>query len=380
MTDQRLLALQTPCLIVDEAKMKRNIARLSDHAKHLGVLLRPHLKTTKSIDAARYVLKDGNGPATVSTLAEAEQFSKAGIKDILYGVGIALNKIDRVLDLHRDGCRLIVLLDNIAQATAIAEASRQSGIAIPAMIEIDSDGHRSGLIPTDADLLEVGKILHEGGAELVGVLTHAGESYTVVGAEAQSKFSEMERKGVVDAAEALRAAGLPCPVVSIGSTPSAHAAKHLDGVTEMRAGVYVFFDLFMTGIEVCTVDDIALSVLTTVIGHQEKRGWIIIDAGWMAMSRDRGTANQAVDQGYGLVCDVDGNILPDLMVINANQEHGVIAVRPGSNGVLPELPVGTFLRILPNHACATAAQHGGYNVIPESEGAELMRWERVGGW
>ena len=380
MTATHLATLPTPCLIVDEAKMMHNIARLAAHAARLGVTLRPHLKTTKSIDAARYVLKDGTGPAMVSTLAEAEAFAKAGIRDIVYGVGIGLNKLERVLALHHAGCRLTVLLDSVVQARAVAKASRASGIPIPAMIEIDADGHRSGLTPADPALIEVGRILHEEGAELGGVLCHAGESYSAIGQESQSRFSEIERLAVVNSATALRMAGLPCPVVSVGSTPTAHAAKDLNGVTEMRAGVYVFFDLVMAGIEACRVSDIALSVLTTVIGHQQKQGWVIVDAGWMAMSRDRGTATQTVDQGYGLVCDAAGAVIPDLIVIKANQEHGVIALRPGSRGVMPELPIGTVLRILPNHACATAAQHQRYHVIPKETGAPLRIWERFGGW
>ena len=97
------------------------------------------------------------------------------------------------------------------------------------------------------------------------------------------------------AAERLRAAGLPCPEVSVGSTPTALSAERLDGVTEVRAGVYVFFDLVMANIGVCAPQDIALSVLATVIGHQPDKGWAIIDAGWMAMSRDRGTQAQKID-------------------------------------------------------------------------------------
>ncbi len=139
----------------------------------------------------------------------------------------------------------------------------------------------------------------------------------------------------------MRGAALPCPVVSVGSTPTAHFARDLLGVTEIRAGVYVFFDLVMAGIGVCTLDDIALSVLTTVIGHQNERGWIIVDAGWMALSSDRGTKNQSIDQGYGIVCDVDGRALQDLIVTTTNQEHGVIALRPGSLAQSPLLPVGT---------------------------------------
>ena len=151
-------------------------------------------------------------------------------------------------------------------------------------------------------------------------------------------------------------------------------------MTEVRAGVYVFFDLVMAGIGVCGVEDIALSVLTTVIGHQHARGRILVDAGWMAMSRDRGTASQAVDQGYGLACDVDGRVIPDLIMASTNQEHGVITMRPNSGATLPDLPVGARLRILPNHACATASQFASYYVIPADAGAPIVEWPRFGGW
>ena len=141
----------------------------------------------------------------------------------------------------------------------------------------------------------------------------------------------------------------------------------------------MFFDLVMAGIGACRLEDIALSVLTSVIGHQPDRGRIMIDAGWMALSRDRGTAAQPVDQGYGLVCDLEGRVLPDLIVSAANQEHGIVTRRPGTNGPLPELPLGALLRILPNHACATAAQHERYHVLPATP-APLMTWPRVRGW
>jgi D-serine deaminase-like pyridoxal phosphate-dependent protein len=376
----RLSALPTPQLVLDEARMLRNIARLRSRLAPHGVTLRPHLKTAKSVEVARHVLADGTGPATVSTLREAEVFAAAGIRDILYSVGIAPQKLVRVLALRAGGCDLSVILDSREQAVAVAEASRMAGDPIPVLIEIDSDGHRGGLRPDDPTLPDVGRVLHEGGAALRGVLTHAGESYGVSGEEAHAVFAERERLAVVTAAEALRVAGLPCPVVSVGSTPTAHNVRDLTGVTEVRAGVYVFFDLVMAGIGVCSTDDIAVSVLTTVIGHQRDRGWVLVDAGWMALSRDRGTASQAVDQGYGLVCDVEGRVIGDLIVSVANQEHGIVALRPGSTGVLPDLPVGTRLRILPNHACATAAQFDDYAVLRADKDAPLVRWPRFGGW
>jgi len=367
-----LAVLPTPALLLDEATMMRNINRLADRARALEVTLRPHLKTAKSVEAARRLSGGQPGPVTVSTLAEAEVFHSAGYTDILYAVGIAPAKLERVRALRDRGCDLTVILDSAGQARAAADAT------VPALIEIDSDGHRGGLAPTDPELVGIGRILHQAGA-LRGVVTHAGESYTVSGAEAHAAFAERERAACVAAAGALRGAGLPCPVVSVGSTPTAHAARDLTGVTELRAGVYMFFDLVMAGIGVCTLDDIALSVLTTVIGHQPAKGWVLADAGWMALSRDRGTAAQAVDQGYGVVCDAEGRPFPGLIVTAANQEHGVIALRPGAAGPMPDLPLGTLLRILPNHACATAAQHGAYNVLP-AEGGPLRVWPRFGGW
>jgi D-serine deaminase-like pyridoxal phosphate-dependent protein len=342
-----------------------------------GPVLRPHLKTVKSVPAARRMLPEG-GPITVSTLLEAERFAEAGFCDILYAVGIAPGKLDRVLALRRRGVDLMLVTDNVAGAEAIAAASRAAADPIPVLIEIDSDGHRAGVRPGDADLLRAIAAALEG-ADLRGVMTHAGGSYGESRADGLARAAAAERDAVVSAAAILRDAGYPAPIVSVGSTPTALGAADLTGVTEVRAGVYAFFDLVMAGIGVCSVDEIALSVLTEVIGHQREKGWILVDAGWMAMSRDRGTAAQAVDQGYGLVCDPLGHLFPDLVMIGANQEHGILALRPGSGASLPDLPVGAHLRILPNHACATAAQFEAYHVL-DAGGAVADIWPRFNGW
>jgi D-serine deaminase-like pyridoxal phosphate-dependent protein len=372
--------LPTPCLVLDAERMDRNIARLRARLDGLGVALRPHLKTCKSVDVARRVMASPAGPATVSTLLEAEQFAAAGVRDIIYAVGIAPAKLAQVLALRAVGVDLSVVLDTVEQARAVARASREAGSCIPALIEIDCDGHRSGVLPTHRQLLlDIGHAL-EDGAELRGVITHAGASYSARGAEALRECAEVERRSVVNAANILREVGLPCPVVSVGSTPTAHHVTDSSGVTEVRAGVFVFFDLVMAGIGLCRVDDIALSVLATVIGHQRDKGWLLVDAGWMALSQDRGTRRQAVDQGYGLVCDAAGVPYPDLIVVDANQEHGIITVRPESGGKLPDLAIGDRVRILPNHACATAAQHRAYHVVRGAGDRVEAEWSRFGGW
>jgi D-serine deaminase-like pyridoxal phosphate-dependent protein len=371
--------LQTPALILDEARMMRNIERLKMRIKPFGVGFRPHLKTSKCLEIARRLMPAAHGPATVSTLKEAEQFAAAGVTDILYAVGASPDKLLRALALRAQGVDLCLVIDSLAQARAVVQATQSARDIIPVLLEIDTDGYRSGLRPDDPLILEIAAQLQHGGSNLRGVMTHAGGSYERAGEAALTMAAEEERAAAVAAATLLRSSGFACATVSVGATPTAHFAKSLDGVTEVRAGVFVFFDLVMAGLEVCSLDDIALTVLATVIGHQPRRGWILVDAGWMAMSRDRGTAGQGLDQGYGLVCDQAGCPFGDLIVLQTNQEHGVLGLRPGVSGSIPELPVGTRVRILPNHACATAAQHDAYHVIG-TDGTVKARWPRFSGW
>jgi D-serine deaminase-like pyridoxal phosphate-dependent protein len=376
----QLTEIATPAALIDEARMAANIVRLQRRMTALGVRLRPHVKTSKCIEVARRQRAAGAAGIAVSTLKEAEQFFAAGFDDILYAVCISPDKLDRALMLCRRNCHLTLLTDSVAAAQAIVAKGSAEKHVFDVMIEIDSDGHRSGVEPEDDRLVEIGRVLHAGGARLKGVLTHAGSSYDLDTPEALRQLAEQERRLCVRAGERLRAAGLPCPDISIGSTPTALSAVHLEGVTEVRAGVYVFFDLVMANVGICRPEDVALSVLTTVIGHQPEKGWVIVDAGWMAMSRDRGTQRQQIDYGYGAVCDAQGRMIDGFVVSGANQEHGIVSHRDGTvaQGVVERFPIGAKLRILPNHACATGTQFDGYHLMPANGMPHI--WPRFQGW
>jgi D-serine deaminase-like pyridoxal phosphate-dependent protein len=375
----RVSDLPTPAALVDTARMQRNIERMQGRMSALGVRFRPHVKTTKCLPVVRAQLDAGARGITVSTLKEAEQFFAAGITDIVYAIGMVPAKLPQALALRRRGCDLKVITDNVGAAQAIAAFGRDHGEIFEVWLEIDVDGHRSGIAPEDPVLLDVARELSTGGARVGGVLAHAGSSYECDTPEALARIAEQERAGAARAAVRLREAGFPCPVVSVGSTPTALAAGRLDDVTEVRAGVYVFFDLVMHNVGVCGTGDIALSVLTTVIGHQEEKGWAIVDAGWMAMSRDRGTQRQAHDFGYGQACTEDGEPIPGYVLSGANQEHGILS-RAGAvdRDIARRFPVGTRLRILPNHACATGAQHPEYHAVAPNGDTEA--WPRFYGW
>jgi len=375
-----LARIPTPAALVDTQRMTRNIARMQARMTALGVKFRPHVKTAKSIDVARRQQAAGADAITVSTLKEAQEFHGAGFRDILYAVAIVPAKLAAAAALVHGGCDLKIIIDSLVVAQALSAYRRETGTRFEVMIEIDTDGHRSGVKAHAPELIAIGRELTTGGHGLAGVMTHAGSSYDCSTPASLHAIAEQERDLCVVAAERLRAAGLPCPIVSVGSTPTALSATDLAGVTEVRAGVYVFFDLFMAGVGVCAVDEIALSVLTSVIGHQPDKGWAIVDAGWMAMSRDRGTQHQAIDQGYGVVCDVHGSPLAGYVMSGANQEHGIVSRRDGvpDAEVAARFPIGTLLRILPNHACATGAQFAEYHAAHADGSIEI--WPRFGGW
>lgn len=375
-----LSTVETPCLVLDRTKLEKNIAAINQRMATLGVNLRPHGKTAKNIDILKMALEGQKGGITVSTLKEADYYFSHGIVDMVYAVGIAPVKLDHIAGLIKKGANITILLDSIAQAKFAAAKGQEHGLTLPALIELDCDGHRSGVTLDDPLLVEIGHLLHrENGVALEGVLTHAGGSYQCQSVDEIRAIAETERHTAVTCAEVLRHNGLPCPIVSVGSTPTASFAEDLTGVTEVRAGVYMFYDLVMAGLGVCDERDIAISVLTSVIGHQKRKNWVITDAGWMALSRDRGTASQNVDQGYGVVCSVNGDPLNDLIVSATNQEHGIISDRRGRVPAWDAIEIGSMARILPNHACATAAMYDRYYVTGGSTEITDV-WHRVNGW
>ena len=181
----------------------------------------------------------------------------------------------------------------------------------------------------------------------------------------------------MQAAAAIRAAGLPCEIVSIGSTPTVLYADHLNGVTEARAGIYMFWDLSQASRHICGIDDIAVSVLASVISHSQAAPALILDAGALALSKDLGAQRYMPEAGYGLVCDpATATPLPGLAVATVHQEHGTVPIR--DLAWFERLPVGSVVRVLPNHACITCAAYEAYTVVRGEQ--TVATWPRVNGW
>lgn len=368
--------LPTPCLVLDQEKLAANLARMAAVIAARGVRLRPHLKTAKCAQIA-HLAAPGGSPITVSTLREAEYFAHHGWRDIFYAIGLGPGKLPRAAALVRAGTQLVTMVDSLAAAAAVAEFAREAKLPFRTVIEIDCGEHRGGVAPDSGDLLTIALLL---GPYFVGVATHGGQSYAALKLSAQAVVAKAEAAAVRQAAGLLHGAGFVCEMVSVGSSPTALATVDLAGITEFRAGVYMFWDLFQAGLGACAVSDIALTVLAEVIGRPADRpNEFLIDAGAFALSKDISTAALAPKKnaGYGWICGVDGIHQPGLRVSRVWQEQGLVV----SDQPLPAeaFPIGSQVRVLPNHACPTAAAHDRYFVV-DGQQQVIAEWPRVNGW
>jgi D-serine deaminase-like pyridoxal phosphate-dependent protein len=374
-----LRGLETPALMLDIDRLKINASAMRKRCADLGVRLRPHLKTSKSMGVAEIATDGAFGPITVSTIKEAEYFARGGYRDIMYTVAIADSKLAHIDRIQREtGARILIVIDTIEAAKLVADRARSFGQAVFCLIELDCGEHRSGVLPEADLLIPLARILSSSpNVVLEGVLTHAGHSYSSANRDVVEGIAALERDAAVGAAGILRDAGFDCPVVSVGSTPTVLFARHLDGVTEVRCGIYLFWDLAQLSRHVCQPEDIAVSVLASVIGHNRANLSIIIDAGALALSKDVSANANLPDVKYGYVCDPGTLVRFDgLSVDVVHQEHGTILVP--SVDWFDRLPIGGMVRILPNHACLTCAAYDKYWTVQAGE--PVGTWPKINGW
>jgi D-serine deaminase-like pyridoxal phosphate-dependent protein len=363
--------LPTPCLVLDLSILKRNLAHMAAAvARHPGLVLRPHMKTAKSIAVAD-LAAPGKGPITVSTVAEARYFAGGGFRDQIYAVGITPAKLDAIAALNAQGGDVKVITDDADVASAIAAHAGP----LRALVEVDCGEGRGGVAPDSNLLTDIAGRL---GARCAGIMTHAGHSYAERSRQGLEAIAEAEHRGAVTAAARLRAMGATVNVVSLGSSPTALYGRDMGGVTDVRAGVYMFGDLFQGQIGTHGLDDIAVTVLTAVTGRKPDRNAVLVDAGAIALSKDRSTEKAPKDYGFGLMLDLDGQrSFGDAIVARTHQEHG--EVRGEHPLPFDTLPIGALVRIAPNHTCLTVAAHDRYFVV--DGGREVLAtWDRVNGW
>ena len=362
--------------MLDLDRVRRNAERISQIATRNNVRLRPHIKTHKCTEVARLQTAGHDGGVTVSTLAEARAFANDGFNDITYAVPIEAGKFNEIIEIIRSGTQLNVITDDLATTQLLAERAAYSRVNISVFLKTDCGYHRCGVEPDDPMAMAIPRAIADASnLDFAGILTHAGHSYHGRSTEEILSIARQERDVMVAFAAKLRADGIEVPTVSIGSTPTISHVDHLEGIDEIRPGNYIFFDAFQATQGSCSFDDCALTVLAAVTHVSRQYKKIIVDAGGIAMSKDRGPVEFDAACGYGRVIDLDGNDL-GLRIDSLSQEHGEMTV--DDDRIFDKLKVSSRVRIVANHSCMTAAQHTHYNVL---EGGKVVdTWKIHTGW
>ncbi len=368
--------VRTPALLVDVERMKRNIARMNERAAAEGLRVRPHFKTHKTLAGARLQLADlpADSGVIVSTLVEAKLLADDGFQDLLYAVPVDPTKAGEVLELSKRVQRFHVLLDNPVVADALEAAAKEAGQCIRVFLKIDTGYGRAGIKPADEPTLRLAlRLAHTPDAFIFsGIYSHAGHSYGEHCADELQRIADEDSRRIAEFSRVLSSQGVHVPVVSVGATPTCAGAKYSSGagVTEIHPGNYVFYDRQQVAAGACSADDVAVTVLTRVLSHYplRKPQQILLDTGALSLSKD--TAPQG---GFGTLLTH-----PDIVLTRISQEEAVAQRVDGGDIPFDEVPIGSAVRVLPNHACLAAAPPDVYHVVSGDQ--VVAHWRPVRGW
>lgn len=335
--------LETPAIVVDLDIMERNLSRMADYCRSHDLRLRPHTKSHKIPELAKQQLAHGAQGITVAKIGEAEVMLDAGFTDILIAYPIiGRGKAEKLSELatHAD---ITVSLDSVEVAHAISAEAKKRDARIGILVELDVGFHRCG-VTNEHEVLAIARSLADlPGLEFKGLMFFPGHLQVPQKERAELRVNVNDFLG--RALAKLEEAGLPVEIVSGGSTPTAREGHLFTGVNEIRPGMYIFNDRNMLAVGVASLEDCALSVITTVVSTSVP-GRAIVDAGSKTLSSDGYQASDG--RGFGLVKEDS-----DADVERLSEEHGNLNISRSAR----EYNVGERLAIIPNHVCSTVNMH-----------------------
>ena len=336
----------SPTLWLDAAKAKANLRFMSEKAAQHGLALRPHLKTSQSIDVARWYREAGIRMITVSSIAMAEYFAADGWDDITLAIPLNVRELPRILALA-SRIRLNLVIDSEEAVDALNGVGATDPIRL--FVKIDAGYHRTGIPATDHDRIGrlVDKIRTTPGLDYEGVLTHAGHSYTC---RSHSEIRALHEEQLRQLRPLKRFGG----IVSIGDTPTCTVADDFSGIDEIRPGNFIYYDMKMVQISACEPDRISVCMVAPVISIHPDRNEVILHAGSVHFSKDSMTdaqGNVSFGQVVRLTENGWGDPVEGAYVRSLCQEHGFVT---GPPEFIRSLRIGDLVGVLPVHSCLTA--------------------------
>lgn len=359
--------LATPAIVIDRSRVLANIDRLQEAADRRGIRVRPHTKTHKSPIVARWQIDRGAIGICCAKLGEAEVFAAAGFTDIRVPYPINPQNAPRVVTLL-ERTALSFIVDHLDVARGWSEAITAAGRTVDVLIKVDVGFHRCGIAPDPASAVAfITAVAALPGLRLKGLLSHAGQAYHAGSEEALQAIAAEEARLLQQLAAASREAGVDLEELSAGATPTARYSLQQDGITEYRAGNYVYFDRTQIGLGAASMADCALTVLATVVSKPAPDR-LILDCGSKTLSSDAARGFSPLT-GYGVIARADssGALVPDpdLVLERLSEEHGVVRVVSGQSPLEP----GQRVRVVPNHSCVVS------NLVDEAwliEGGQVL--------
>ena len=367
-----MLKITRPTLLLDERKCKKNIKRMVEKASAHSLTLAPHFKTHQSPEIGEWLREEGVSAITVSSVKMAAYFAEKGWRDITIAFPVNVLEMEIIHQIIEAGVDLKLLVTS-ETAVRLLEEGLQEKVRI--FIEIDAGSHRSG-VATDA-IEEVRKLVQaikaSGKMDLYGFYCHAGHTYDVDGLneigmiwrESIEKLTAL-KKQVSDLAPGLR--------VRMGDTPGCTVVEDFKGVDEICPGNFVFYDLVMNYLDVCSEEEIALAVACPIVAKNGSRNEIVIHGGAVHFSKDHlFDANE--EKFYGEVVILEENgwspIIAGVKLKSISQEHGILSV---TEELMETLVVGDVIGVLPVHSCLTAHLMKSYHTL---DGRKLTHMEGV---
>ncbi|HLR14489.1 MAG TPA: alanine racemase [Bacillota bacterium] len=355
MPSENIYKLDTPSLLLNLHTLEKNVDHIVRFAASHGVNYRPHIKTHKSIDIAKMQMDKGAVGVTVATVGEAEVMTRGGIPNILIAYSIATEtKLSRVEALMTQAT-IILTVDSIEQASLIDRYFKDKHVQVNVWMKVNSGLNRCGVEAEEAVELAT-HIQTLASLSLQGIFTHAGHSYAATSQEEIEEIAKKEAEAVLTSSELCEKAGISITHKSVGSTPTYQISGAIEGITEVRPGNAIFFDMVQVGLGVAHVEDCALTVLSTVGSVKKDR--IVIDAGSKTLHLDKGAHGNESVMGHGYIKEY-----PHLTLERLSEEHGVIPLKDE----IPELRVTDKMTIIPNHACTVVNAFDTYTVHRNGE-------------
>lgn len=283
--------LATPALLVDLDRMEKNLRKMADDAKRMGVGIRPHTKTHKSPIIAKMQMDLGAVGVCAAKVSEAEVMVAGGINDVLItSPVVTTEKIDRVIALAKQTSGLQMVVDNAQTIDDFDAAAKAAGVTLRIVLDLDTGTKRTGVASgrPAADLAQ--RIDRASSLKFDGLQSYAGHLMHLVGHDVRTKLSVETAGRAIETKQMIEKSGIQTGVLSGGGTGTFDIDGSIDEVTDLQVGSYLFMDAQYRKIgdaegEVFDYFDPSLFVLATAISQPVPER-ITIDAGYKALASD----------------------------------------------------------------------------------------------